>query len=217
MVEEAGSFAVEPRRAGRPRDPAKYGAIIEAARAAFFARGFQAATIEDIAQAAGVSKVTVYSRFGDKETLFEEVIRAESGRMAAVFDDGVAAGRCLEERLNAYGIMLMEFIFSEEHIAVDRVLMNEIAQSRRLAERFYQAGPALCIGRLADALSEAAEQGEIEIDDPWMAAEDLCGLWQGLSDMGIKLGLEPAPPAEVIRMRVERATRLFLKMVGSKP
>ncbi len=217
MAEEAGSLAVEPRRAGRPRDPAKYGAIIEAARAAFFARGFHAATIEDIAQAAGVSKVTVYSRFGDKETLFEEVIRSESGRMAAVFDDGVAAGRCLEERLNAYGTVLMEFIYSEEHIAVDRVLMNEIAQSRRLAERFYQAGPALCLGRLATALGDAAESGEIEIDDPWLAAEDLCGLWQGISDMGIKLGLEPAPPPDAIRARVERATRLFLKMVGSKP
>jgi TetR/AcrR family transcriptional regulator, mexJK operon transcriptional repressor len=208
---------VEPRRAGRPRDPAKYGAIVAAARVAFFARGFHAATIEDIAQAAGVSKVTVYSRFGDKETLFEEVIRAESGRMAAVFDDGMIAGRCLEERLNAYGICLMEFLFSEEHIAVDRVLMNEIAQLPRLAERFYQAGPALCLGRLAEVLGEAAAKGEIEIDEAWLAAEDLCGLWKGTSDMGVKLGLEPVPTAEAIQARVERATRLFLKMVGSKP
>ncbi len=208
---------MEPRRAGRPRDPAKYGAIVEAARAAFFARGFHAATVEDIAQAAGVSKVTVYSRFGDKETLFEEVIRVESGRMAGVFDDGMLAGRCLEERLNAYGTVLMGFMYSEEHMAVDRVLMNEIAQSPRLAERFYQAGPGLCIGRLAEVLGEAAAQGEIEIDEAWLAAEDLCGLWKGISDMGVKLGLEPVPTAEAIQARVERATRLFLKMVGSKP
>lgn len=208
---------MEPRRAGRPRDPAKYGAIVEAARAAFFARGFHAATIEDIAQAAGVSKVTVYSRFGDKETLFEEVIRVESSRMAAVFDDGLSAGRCLEERLNDYGMALMGFLFSEDHLAVDRVLMNEIAALPRLAERFYQAGPELCIGRLAAVLDEASAKGEIEIDGGWLAAEDLCGLWKGLSDMGVKLGLEPAPSHQAIQARVERATRLFLKMVGSKP
>lgn len=190
---------------------------MQAARAAFFARGFHAATIEDIAQAAGVSKVTVYSRFGDKETLFEEVIRAESGRMAAVFDDGMSPGRCLRERLDAYGTALMGFLFSEEHMAVDRLLMNEIAQVPRLAERFYQAGPALCLGRLAEVLRDAAAAGEIEIDDAWLAAEDLCGLWKGVAEMGVKLGLEPLPPPEAIRARVERATRLFLKMVGSKP
>jgi hypothetical protein len=43
----------EPRRAGRPRDPAKYAAIVEAARQAFFSRGFHAATIEEIAAGGG--------------------------------------------------------------------------------------------------------------------------------------------------------------------
>lgn len=207
----------EPRRAGRPRDPAKYGAIVEAARDAFFARGFQAATIEDIAHTAGVSKVTVYSRFGDKETLFEEVIRAESGRMAATFEDTLARGHTLEEQLNAFGIALAEFKYSEEHQAVDRVLMNEIAQIPELARRFYAAGPQLCFDRLSQVLGEAAAHGEIEIDDPLRAAEDICGLWLGAGDMGIKLGLEPLPSPQAIRAKVMRATRLFLKMVGSKP
>ncbi|QDX25600.1 TetR/AcrR family transcriptional regulator [Sphingomonas suaedae] len=210
------SAAEEPRRAGRPRDPAKYAAIIEAARTAFFTRGFHAATIEDIAQAAEVSKVTVYSRFGDKETLFEEVMRAESARMAAVFDEEIAGQRNLEEQLNAYGVGLLNFMFSKDHVAVDRVLMHEIAQIPDLARRFYEAGPALCFGRLAEVLSEAAARGEVEVDDPYLAAQDLCGLWKGVSDLGLKLGLDPLPGPEAIRKRVERATRLFLKMIGSK-
>lgn len=211
------SCSGEPRRAGRPRDPAKYAAILEAARHAFFTRGFHAATIEDIAQAAGVSKVTVYSRFGDKETLFEEVIRTESMTMAAVFDTAVSETWTLEEQLNAYGIGLLDFMFSEDHVAIDRVLMNEIAQVPDLARRFYEAGPGVCFGRLAQILAQAAARGEVEIDDPMMAAEDLCGLWKGFSDLGLRLGLETLPSADDIRARVERATRLFLKMVGSKP
>lgn len=210
-------LAPKPRKAGRPRDPAKYGAIIAAAREAFFARGFHAATIEDIAQAAGVSKVTVYSRFGDKDTLFEEVIRAESGRMAAVFDSELSAGHGLEEKLNAFGLALARFKFSEAHLAVDRVLMNEIAQIPDLARRFVAAGPQLCMGGLAGMLGEAAERGEIEIDDAKLAAEDIVGLWLGGGDLGIKLRLAPLPSPEELRARVERATRLFLKMVGSKP
>lgn len=209
-------IAGEPRKAGRPRDPAKYNAIVEAARAAFFARGFHAATIEEIAQAAGVSKVTVYSRFGDKETLFEEVIRVESARMAAMFDAEMAAGISLEEQLNAFGLALASFKFSEEHVAIDRVLMNEIAQSPALAQRFFSAGPKLCMGRLNDVIGEAAARGEIEIDDPGLAADDLVGLWLGPGDLEIKLGLAPLPEADALRRRVHRATRLFLKMVGSK-
>lgn len=166
---------------------------------------------------AGVSKVTVYSRFGDKETLFEEVIRAESMRMAAVFDAGVDDQRMLEDQLNAYGVALLGFMFSEDHVAIDRVLLNEISQIPSLARRFYEAGPGVCFGRLAEVLAEAAAHGEVEVDDPQLAAQDLCGLWKGASDLGLKLGLEPIPSAEEIQARVERATRLFLKMIGSKP
>lgn len=212
-----GCAGSEPRRAGRPRDPAKYAAIVEAARQAFFTRGFHAATIEEIAQAAGVSKVTVYSRFGDKETLFEEVIRVESTRMAEVFDAGVAEQRSLEDQLNAYGVALLTFMFSEDHVAIDRVLLNEISQIPTLARRFYEAGPGVCFGRLAEVLAEAEQRGEVEVDDPHLAAQDLCGLWKGAADMGLKLALEPLPSPEAIRARVERATRLFLKMIGSKP
>lgn len=208
-------MAGEPRKAGRPRDPAKYNAIVEAARAAFFARGFHAATIEDIALAAGVSKVTVYSRFGDKETLFEEVIRVESARMAAMFEAEIAAGNTLEEQLNAFGVALAGFKFSEEHLAVDRRLMNEIAQIPALARRFFAAGPRLCMARLIDVIGRAAARGEIEVDDAALAADDLVGLWIGAGDLEIKLGLAPLPDADAVRRRVHRATRLFLRMVGS--
>lgn len=210
-------LVVEPRKVGRPRDPAKYSAIIDAAREAFFARGFHAATIEEIAHAAGVSKVTVYSRFGDKETLFEEVIRTESGRIAAIFEEELAAGNSLEEKLNGFGLALTGYKFSKEHLAIDRVLMNEIAQIPDLAKRFFAAGPQLCMGRLSKLLSEAAACGEIEIDDARLASEDIVGLWLGSGEMGIKLGLEPLPTADALRWRVNRGTRLFLKMVGSKP
>ncbi len=167
---------------------------MEAARQAFFTRGFHAATIEKIAAAAGVSKVTVYSRFNDKETLFEEVIRVESTRMAEVFDAGVADQRSLEDQLNAYGVSLLTFMFSEDHVAIDRVLLNEISQIPALARRFYEAGPGVCFGRLAEVLAEAQQRGEVEVDDPNLAAQDLCGLWKGAAD-GAEAGARAAADA----------------------
>src|SRR6478609_2703972 len=55
---------------GRPKDIAKRAAILEAAMALFPARGYEGTSVEAIAQAANVSKLTVYSHFADKEALF---------------------------------------------------------------------------------------------------------------------------------------------------
>lgn len=48
--------------------------VIAAARSVFASRGYRAATIADIAQAAGVAVPTVYKVFGGKRNLFSAVI-----------------------------------------------------------------------------------------------------------------------------------------------
>lgn len=196
---------------GRPRDPAKQDAIIAAARETFFERGLTAATIEDIAQRAGVSKVTLYNRFGDKESLFEAVIRHELTRMTEAFDLSADSGRTLEARLNLFGEGLLTHLFDKDHVAFDCVLGPEIAQSTTLAERFWRAGPGLCRDRLANVLGESAARGELALDDPRAAAEDLISLWKGFGDMELKFGLSGKPSSDAIRARAARGTRVFLQ------
>ena len=65
-----------PAGPGRPKDPSKRQAILDAARQMFTAQGFDGASMDQIAAEAGVSKLTVYSHFGDKETLFGEVVKS---------------------------------------------------------------------------------------------------------------------------------------------
>ena len=55
---------------GRPKDPAKREAILDAAKALFIAQGFAGTSMDAVATEAGVSKLTVYSHFSDKATLF---------------------------------------------------------------------------------------------------------------------------------------------------
>src|SRR5215813_2289388 len=63
-------------------DGAKRRQIIEGARAVFLAQGFDAASMNDIARKAGVSKGTLYVYFRNKEELFE-AITEEQCRMQA--------------------------------------------------------------------------------------------------------------------------------------
>src|SRR5690606_15521911 len=64
-----------PASPGRPKDPNKRAAILDAARRMFSLHGFEGASMDQIAAEAAVSKLTVYSHFGDKSALFSTVVR----------------------------------------------------------------------------------------------------------------------------------------------
>lgn len=49
--------------------------LIEAAASAFAARGYEKTSMEDVAQAAGVSRLIVYRNFESKENLYRQVLR----------------------------------------------------------------------------------------------------------------------------------------------
>lgn len=197
--------------AGRPRDPAKDDAILGAARELFFERGFSASTIEEIAQRACVSKVTVYKRFGDKETLFETCVRNEIARMATAFDTGAEDGCSLEARLNSFGEALLTFMFRPAHVALDRVTALEFCQMPALGRRAFEAGPAQTRARLAAVLEEACREGTLACDDPLRAAEDLVALWKGMADVELKFGVRDRIEPAALSERVRHGTRTFLR------
>ena len=58
----------------------KFDQVLEGARSVFLRDGFEGASVDDIARAAGVSKATLYSYFPDKRLLFLEVARCECNR-----------------------------------------------------------------------------------------------------------------------------------------
>ena len=209
LVETARS-----RSGGRSPDPAKDEAILDGARASFFERGFAAATMEDVAARAGVSKVTVYKRFPDKESLFEATVRREMARMEEAFEAWPYTDGSLAERLNAYGSILLGFLYSTEHMLLDRMLAHDLEHSPDLARRFFAAGPGACRERLAQMLTDAAGAGEIVIDDPLLAAADIFALWSGFMHKELEFRISPPFSSEEIDARVRRGTRLYLKAVA---
>src|SRR6202047_3325347 len=56
---------------------ARRDAILEAALDEFSAKGFASARLEDVAKRADIAKGTIYLYFADKESLFQELIRAK--------------------------------------------------------------------------------------------------------------------------------------------
>ncbi len=76
------SQALDQEVAARNDGNAKRRQIVDGARAVFLSAGFDGASMNDVARAAGVSKGTLYAYFSSKEEMFEAIIRGEYAQAA---------------------------------------------------------------------------------------------------------------------------------------
>lgn len=201
------------RNPGRPKDQAKRAAILAAANALFMERGYGGVTMEAVAAAARVSKMTVYGHFQDKAALFSAVVRANTDQMMAALTelDAEDGKHALEPTLVAIGTALLSLILSPRIVMMSHLLMGMLMKDRVLAESFYAAGPGYMRQSLADFLADAARRGEITLDSPQAAADDLLGLWESDMPKRVALGVMPPPTAADIDRHVRRGTRVFLR------
>src|SRR6201993_3040205 len=98
---------------------AKRRQIMDGARQVFLSEGFDGASMNDIARAAGVSKGTLYVYFDSKEQLFEALIREGKKEQAErlVFPGEPGDAR---ELLGGFGRRLIELMTRPENIAYVR-------------------------------------------------------------------------------------------------
>ena len=73
--------------------------VLEAARSLFAERGYEPATIRDIAKGAGMSTGAVFANFQDKAELFEAVLTEDMTRLAEVVEAGAPQGEPVRDRL----------------------------------------------------------------------------------------------------------------------
>ena len=196
-------------RSGRPKDIAKREAIITAARSLFASQPFDLVTMEAVAMRAGVSKMTIYSHFRDKETLFETIVLATSDQMIGALLAERAGG--LRERLIAVGTVVLNMILGTDICTMAHSLPSALRANRSLADRFYAAGPGRVRAALAAIIAASAARGELEVDDADQAADDLVSLWEGGMPAKIAFGLSELSTPEASRQRAERGTDVFLR------
>ncbi len=129
-----------PRQKGRPKDPLKTQAILQAARKLFLEQGLEVTTAE-IARVAGVAKATLYANFSDKEHLIEAVLRQESDLTISDHDFAQRHHLPLIEVLTAFGYRFVRFINQRELTGWDRLIASAAVRHPDLPGRFYAAGP----------------------------------------------------------------------------
>jgi len=155
----------------------KYDQVLAGARQVFLAKGFEGASVDDIAREAGVSKATLYSYFPDKRLLFLEVAKCECSRQA---DEAAASIGCdcsVREALTIAARALVGLFTSDFFLRMFRIFVAESERFPELGREFYESGPKLGRDRLVAYFHEAEALGVLRIDDKELAADqfsDLC-------------------------------------------
>ncbi len=199
-------------REAQPGDGgAKRRQVMDGARAVFLSAGFDGASMNDIARAAGVSKGTLYAYFDSKEQLFEALIREERSQQAERLCAFPADASDPGGQLRAFGRRLIEMMARPETVAHVRVVIAATGKFPRLGRAFYEAGPRYGVQKLAARLGAFAESGALEIADAELAARQFIDLCQSGVMKRLLFGVvDCVAPAE-IDAAVDAAVDVFLK------
>lgn len=164
---------------GRPKDLGKGAAILEAAKRLFTSQGFDGTSMDQIAAEAGVSKLTVYSHFGDKETLFAAAAKAYCDQQlpSSLFEARPEVP--LRERLLQIARAFFASISAPEAVAGHRILCTPQMADSSLPQMFWEAGPKRVQDAFAELLRWRVSTGELEIDDIPRASSQFFTLVKG--------------------------------------
>ena len=159
-----------PNSPAEADESAKRRQIIEGARAVFMARGFDAASMGDIAKAAGVSKGTLYVYFTDKDDLFSAIVQGECSMLAKGVFDFDHNDHDVEAVLLTHGRAFVSVIADPGRLSSFRTVIAVAERMPDLGRKVYEAGPAVGTTKLADYLRAQVDAGVLQVDDCEVAA-----------------------------------------------
>lgn len=168
-----------------------------------------------MAEAARVSKPTVYGQYGDKRGLFAAVLRREIARwlapLAAAAAEAQTGGNCdgsVEERLTELGRQLLVLNCSADSIAFSRILTAQAINFPEVAKLAVDEGWSKAVSTTADFFDHLVDKGVLDLEDTTIAAETFLNMVVGhthrMATFGIPIDMKTA------ETRMEVSIRLFL-------
>jgi AcrR family transcriptional regulator len=198
-------------------DSAKRRQIVQGAREIFLAKGFDAASMSDIARSAGVSKGTLYVYFENKEQLFQAIVHEECLVHAERAFDLDPDNHDVEALLTRVGSAFLGFLCSPEKASALRTVIAIADRMPEIGRVFYETGPAVGIAKLADYLKAQNEAGVLAVDDCTVAAAQFLDACQSTLFKPVLFNFSAPPQEDAIKHVVGIAVRTFLRAYRANP
>jgi AcrR family transcriptional regulator len=133
--------------------------VLQAARRLFCERGYEAATIRDIAAAAGMSTGAVFASFSDKSELFDEIINDDSRAMVAPMKAAALAGASVEDAL--LGLFSVAHRYQVEQLPLVQAGMAVSWTRSKAGESDLRSAVLPIMTLLNDVLRKGVDRGEL--------------------------------------------------------
>lgn len=208
------SAVSRPASPGRPKDPGKRAAILEAAKGLFMARGYEGTAMDTVAQAAGVSKLTVYSHFQDKESLFSEAVQACCEELLPADLFVARFEGPMRDQLLRIARALFRLVTSDEAIAVHRIMSQPLPDGSPLPQLFWEAGPKRVQEAFARFLRAEVDAGELQVPDCAVAASQFLALLKGEHHARLVCGCPSPLTGAQLESHLEATVDMFLRAYG---
>src|SRR3954471_15833232 len=111
-------------------------AIVDAAERLFLQRGFGAVSMDDLAEAAGVARRTLYNQFASKEEIFREMLVRVSGQLEHALPPGVETEGDVEHVLSLIAQAILDLHKQPEYLGFLRMVAADSRQFPWIAEAF---------------------------------------------------------------------------------
>src|SRR6202142_2776506 len=192
-----------PAETRKARSPARREAILTAALDEFSARGFEAARLDDVAKRAGVAKGTIYLYFRDKESLFQELIRAMLTPLVGTIETLGAADVPISVLAERLVDLFVREVYETRRKDVIRLMIAQGRRFPKLAEFYYREVLSRIIAVMRAILRRAAARGEVpeslaEFPQIIVAPGLVAIIWSGLFER-----FEPLDVRKMMKAHVE--------------
>lgn len=204
------------KRGGRPKAievERRNQDILCAAGETFLRFGFEGTTMDAVADAAHISKRTLYARYPDKTVLFDAVLRDLIARWLTPIGRFQSEHGELRSTLLSLAQYLMTAALTPQSVSVNRIILSEAQRRPEFGELAIEAGRKPGLRAVVSILRE--HRSELRPTDLEMAAEQFFALTVDsslrLASLGIKI------EATQIERRVCSCVDLFLDGVRCPP
>jgi AcrR family transcriptional regulator len=179
----------------------------------FLERGFDATSMEAVAEKAGIAKPTLYAWYRDKAELFTAVLKRRIEHFLAPLGrrQHDLEGTDAETALTEIGRHVIAVGWSPGAVAVSRIITVQAERFPELERLAHEEGWVAAVKGVARVLAHYVERKEISIGDPELAAEMFLNLVLGRVHSGRPL--RHPRTRKAMEQRVQAAVRLFLEGV----
>jgi AcrR family transcriptional regulator len=202
---KVSTAVVNGYRHGRVPRPVREQQLLDVAEEQFATRGYDGASIEEIARLAGVSRPIVYDHFGDKEGLYLACLRRARGELEEMILTATASARTPREMLERGTDAYFEFVersgqrwavlfggagltgSAAEEVA--RLRFATVARIRDLVAAIAPGADVATVEAFAHAISGSSEQvakwwrANPKFTRPQVVAHQFAFAWSGLREL----------------------------------